>query len=80
MANWKQVHIEGLEAVEFYDQEAKEVSLPRGYRVVWITSAQNKDYKRPEMAFKEKAKKHREVHAGSYSGVGFHVFTKFSWC
>jgi hypothetical protein len=47
--------------------------------VVWITSAQDPDYKRPEMAFKEKALKQKEVFKGAFSGVGFHVFTRFSW-
>ena len=79
MADWVQVFKEDLESGAFYDQPDPEVTLPRGFRVVWITSERDKDYKRPEMDYKDKKRGEPEIYKGRYSGVGFHRFTRFSW-
>jgi len=72
MADWQVVYREDLEGGEFYDQGATEVTLPRGYRVAW-------EIVRPEMDIKDTEMGHPEVHSGRFSGVGFHVHTKFRW-
>jgi hypothetical protein len=79
MADWMQIYKEDLEAGAFYDQTDPEVTLPRGFRVVWITSERDDEYKRPEMDYKDKERGEPEVYEGRYSGVGFHRFTRFSW-
>lgn len=79
MANWTVVHREDLESGKVYYQEDSPVTLPRGYRVVWITYWQTYDEghrsRRPEMAIRDA----NEIYSGHASGVGFHVYTKFRW-
>ena len=72
MANWVEVFKDDLEDGDFYDQGSPEVTLPRGYHVVW-------EGVRPEMDIKDAVLGQPEVYKGRYSGVGFHVHTAFKW-
>jgi hypothetical protein len=84
MANWREVHKQDLESGDVYFQEAGEVTLPRGYRVVWITFAetpkdQEHKFRRPEMKIKDTNEDEPKVYSGLFSGVGQHVFSRFRW-
>jgi hypothetical protein len=72
MANWDEVFNDDLKEGDFYDQGWPEVSLPRGYHMVW-------EGPRSEMDFKDIERGQPEVFKGRYSGVGFHAFTQFKW-